>query len=86
MVSVYIVFAFPIHASERYAHLYLDRLVKTGALPKDLEERLGFASAFAELVGYTGSVWLSILKLQKLIEQEQAITRQLQKLRKVRSK
>jgi hypothetical protein len=61
------------------------RLVKTGALPKDLEERLAFGSALAELVGYAGSVWLSIIKLQKLVKQEHDVAEQLQKLRKVRA-
>ncbi|GIL73575.1 hypothetical protein Vretimale_5183 [Volvox reticuliferus] len=57
-------------------------LVKTGALNKDLEERLAFASAFAELLGYVGSIWLSFLKLQKLVKQEKDLADQLQKLRK----
>ncbi|GLC45802.1 hypothetical protein PLESTB_001154400 [Pleodorina starrii] len=57
-------------------------LIKTGALHKDLEERVAFASAFSELVGYVGSIWLSYLKLQKLIKQERDLTEQLQKIRK----
>ncbi|PNW76289.1 hypothetical protein CHLRE_12g540500v5 [Chlamydomonas reinhardtii] len=48
-------------------------LVKTGALSKDLEERLAYASALAELVGYAGNIWLSFLKLQKLMQQEREV-------------
>ncbi|KAG2491587.1 hypothetical protein HYH03_010154 [Edaphochlamys debaryana] len=57
-------------------------LCKAGALSKDLEERLAWGSAIAELVGYAGSVWLSLIKLNKLVTQEQELERQLQKLRK----
>ncbi|EFJ43205.1 hypothetical protein VOLCADRAFT_66153 [Volvox carteri f. nagariensis] len=57
-------------------------LVKTGALNKDLEERLAYASAFAELVGYAGNIWISYLKLEKLIKQESELTERLLKLRK----
>lgn len=58
-------------------------LVKTGALSKDLEERLAYASALAELVGYAGNIWLSFLKLQKLMQQEREVEATITKTCKV---
>ncbi|KXZ53410.1 hypothetical protein GPECTOR_7g1307 [Gonium pectorale] len=57
-------------------------LVKAGALSKDLEERFGRISATAELIGYAGSIWLSLLKLSKLMEQERTLENALEKLAK----
>jgi hypothetical protein len=59
------------------------RLVKAGALSKELEARLSRLSAAAELLGYAGSLWLSAIKLRALLAQEAATRAALEKLRKV---
>lgn len=53
------------------------RLSKAGALHKDTAANLSYTSAWAELLGYAASLYLSLLKLQSLTQQEGALLLQL---------
>lgn len=59
------------------------RLMKAGFLPKHQEKAVAKASAWAEVLGYMGSIALSCHKLQQLNIQEAALARKLEALMKV---
>ncbi len=60
------------------------RLIKTGALTKAHEKQLVSLSAWAECIGYIGSITLSFIKLKELTAKERAIRASMEKKRKVR--
>ena len=59
------------------------RLVKAGLLPDALAPRLAKVSAWGELVGYMGSLSLSLLRISLLLEREVALLAELQRLQQV---
>lgn len=61
----------------------MGRLIKAGAVPKDLEAKLANISAWAELVGYAANIYLSLVKLAALNTQEARIADQMIKAAKV---
>ncbi|WIA29960.1 hypothetical protein OEZ86_000058 [Tetradesmus obliquus] len=66
-------------------YYFLDQflwLMKAGFLPKHQEKAVAKASAWAEVLGYMGSIALSCHKLQQLNIQEAALARKLEALMK----
>lgn len=59
------------------------RLMKAGFLPKHRESAVSKVSAWAEVLGYAANILLSINKYQQLLQQEQALARKIQSLKKV---
>lgn len=59
--------------------------MKAGFLPKHQEKQVAKLSAWAEVLGYMGSIALSIHKLQQLNAQEQQLARKVEALIKVGS-
>ena len=58
-------------------------LAKIGVLNKDHEKKLVSLSAWAECIGYIGSLSLSFIKLRELTGKEKAIIKSLEKKQKV---
>jgi hypothetical protein len=58
--------------------------MKAGFLPKHQEAAVARASAWAEVLGYMGSIALSCHKLQQLNTQEALLARKVEALMKVR--
>lgn len=57
------------------------RLVKAGALTRAHEKQLSMISAWAELVGYMGSITLSVIKLKEISAKEEEIRLNMEKKR-----
>ena len=57
-------------------------LSKAGALGKEHENQLASASAWAEMVGYLGSITISFIKLKEIVHKEEAIQADMEKRRK----
>jgi hypothetical protein len=64
----------------------LGRLIKTGAMPKTHEKQIAYLSAYAEFIGYLGSISLSFIKLKELNILEQSLSEKLHKKREVSAK
>jgi hypothetical protein len=58
--------------------------MKAGFLPKHREQAVAKASAWAEVLGYVGSIALSCHKLQQLSAREAQLARKVEALMKVR--
>ena len=63
----------------------LTRLVKAGLLDKRHARRFALVSAWAELLGYCGSVALNALRIAAALEREQALAQELLRRKKARS-
>ena len=50
----------------------------------DYARRFGLVSAWAELVGYVGSVWLNVLRISAALERERALSQELTRRKKAR--
>lgn len=61
----------------------LNRLVKAGLLEKKYAKRFSLISAWAELIGYTGSVTLNSLRIAASLERELMLTEELVRRKKV---
>ena len=59
------------------------RLVKAGLLPERYSRPLSRVSNYGELVGYVGSITLSLLRISLLLEREVALIAELQRRHKV---
>ena len=57
-------------------------LIKAGALGKEQEKELASASAWAEMLGYLGSITISFMKLKEIMAKEAAIQADIEKRRK----
>jgi hypothetical protein len=60
------------------------RLVKAGVISSVHARRFSLVSAWAELVGYVGSIWLNALRIQAALERERALTAELRRRKKAR--
>ena len=60
-------------------------LVKAGVLPPSLAPQLTRISASGELIGYTASIALTVLRLHFLLEKEIALIKELQRRRRARA-
>lgn len=60
------------------------RLVKAGVIPQQYARRFSLVSAWAELVGYVGSITLSALRIAAALERERALTEELRRRKKAR--
>lgn len=63
----------------------MHRLIKAGAVDKSSEKQLVLLSAWAEFIGYIGSITLSLIKLRDLIAKENNLLAVLEKKRKVKA-
>lgn len=59
------------------------RLVKAGVIPQQYARRFSLISAWAELVGYVGSITLCALRIAAALEREHALTEELHRRKKV---
>ena len=59
------------------------RLVKAGVIPQQYARSFNLVSAWAELVGYVGSIWLNALRIAAALEREQALSKELLRRKKV---
>lgn len=60
------------------------RLVKAGVIPPQHARLFSLISAWAELVGYVGSITLCALRIAAAMERERALTEELHRRKKVR--
>lgn len=60
-----------------------DRLVKSGVVPQQYARRFNLVSAWAEMVGYVGSIWLNALRISAALERERALSEELLRRKKV---
>ena len=63
----------------------MGRLVKAGVIPQQYARRFSLISAWAELVGYVGSITLCALRIATALEREAALTEELHRRKKVRA-
>ena len=59
------------------------RLVKAGVIPPQYARGFNLASAWAEMVGYVGSIWLNALRIAAALERERALSDELLRRKKV---
>ena len=59
------------------------RLVKAGVIPQQYARSFNLVSAWAELVGYVGSIWLNALRIAAALERERALSEELLRRKKV---
>ncbi len=59
------------------------RLVKAGVIPQQYARRFNLVSAWAEMVGYVGSIWLNALRIAAALERERALSEELLRRKKV---
>ncbi len=64
-------------------HMSLCRLVKAGVIPQQYARRFNLISAWAEMVGYVGSIWLNVLRIAAAVERERALSEELLRRKKV---
>lgn len=62
----------------------MGRLVKAGVIPPRHARLFSLISAWAELVGYVGSITLCALRIAAALERERALTEELLRRKKVR--
>ena len=60
------------------------RLVKAGVIRQAHARTFSLASAWAELVGYAGSIWLNALRIAAALDRERALTQELTRRKKAR--
>ncbi|CAL5228416.1 g11547 [Coccomyxa viridis] len=58
-------------------------LVKAGVIPQQYARRFNLVSAWAEMVGYVGSIWLNALRIAAALERERALSEELLRRKKV---
>ena len=54
-------------------------------IPQQYARRFNLVSAWAEMVGYVGSIWLNALRIAAALERERALSEELLRRKKVHS-
>ena len=56
---------------------------RLGVIPQQYARRFNLVSAWAEMVGYVGSIWLNALRIAAALERERALSEELLRRKKV---